>query len=1115
MNPQYIAQSQLPPRQYGGPMPPPPQQGGFTAAPLNQMRAPQGPPAAFPQPARQNGLSAANSRPLPSMAGDQGMQMSRPPTGPAAAHAPTQPMGDAPGHPQQPSSHPPLPTDQMAGLNINGQPPPQQGFPGMPLKAGQPPPSNFISNSSFPPAVNGGSPSDNKSFDSHQQQQLPPPPTQQQQQQMPPPHQQQQLPSQQQQQLPPQQQQQMPPPPTHQQQQQMPPPPQQQQQQMPPSPHQQQQQMPPPPLQQQQQMPPQQQQQLYQQQQQQKQFMPPQYNGMPPPGQAAPRGSGMPPLPQPGNLQRSMPPPAAGKFQPMGFQSPYNAQGGHLPQQAPPSMGGMPPPGMGQGAPGMPPPLNQGYYQGEQPQPGYPAQQPGYPAQQPGYPAQQPGYPPGYPSPLGQANQAKRLDPDQMPSPIQVMQEDRKTKSGIFTTNLKGQPPPLVTTDFTVNDQGNASPRFIRSTMYNIPTTVDVMKQTSVPFGLVISPFARLASNELPPPIVNMGEIGPVRCVRCKAYMSPFMQFIDGGRRFHCLLCKGTTEVPPEYFQHLDHTGERVDKFSSPELLLGAYEYVATKEYCRIDSFQACLAQPQMMVVGDVNDMFMPLLDGFLVDPIESEMVIDQLMEQIPRMFADTRETETILAPAIQAGLEALKAAECAGKLLMFHSSLPIAEAPGKLKNRDDRKMLGTDKEKTVLAPQNNVYNNLGQDCVGAACSVDLFIFNNSYIDLATIGQICRLTGGEIFKYTYFQADLDGDRLIEDIKHDVSRPIAFDAVMRVRTSTGIRPTDFYGHFFMSNTTDMELASIDCDKAVALEIKHDDKLTEEEGVFIQTALLYTSCSGQRRVRILNLSLSTCVQMVDLYRACELDTVINFFAKQIAASRGRNEQLKSRLREMEVQRNAALNRSIELDLQRLQRIDAASAKDAETDADTHTAKAQDGTMTKRLSSFISKEWLSDDDISVYTESLFSSYNDLVVVDPVVVALLINDGDYAHSFFNSGLYVNKNVAFILNDNYCSVDSNSRWNGTHWSLVIYDYVDKSFYNFDSLSNFNKRTLDALVERLNPIFDTKKLTIVRQRDKLEIVVKHFLMEDRGTDGSSSYVDFLCHMHKEIRSLLS
>jgi hypothetical protein len=45
-----------------------------------------------------------------------------------------------------------------------------------------------------------------------------------------------------------------------------------------------------------------------------------------------------------------------------------------------------------------------------------------------------------------------------------------------------------------------------------------------------------------------------------------------------------------------------------------------------------------------------------------------------------------------------MQASECAGKLLVFHSSLPIAEAPGKLKNRDDRKLLGTEKEKTVLS---------------------------------------------------------------------------------------------------------------------------------------------------------------------------------------------------------------------------------------------------------------------------------------------------------------------------------------------------------------------------------------------------------------------------------
>ena len=40
------------------------------------------------------------------------------------------------------------------------------------------------------------------------------------------------------------------------------------------------------------------------------------------------------------------------------------------------------------------------------------------------------------------------------------------------------------------------------------------------------------------------------------------------------------------------------------------------------------------------------------------------------------------------------QAAGISGKLFVFHSSLPIAEAPGKLKNREDRKLLGSEKEK-------------------------------------------------------------------------------------------------------------------------------------------------------------------------------------------------------------------------------------------------------------------------------------------------------------------------------------------------------------------------------------------------------------------------------------
>lgn len=44
---------------------------------------------------------------------------------------------------------------------------------------------------------------------------------------------------------------------------------------------------------------------------------------------------------------------------------------------------------------------------------------------------------------------------------------------------------------------GLCSPRFMHSAIYNVPTTAEMLKQTSVPFALAISPFARLHEDEV------------------------------------------------------------------------------------------------------------------------------------------------------------------------------------------------------------------------------------------------------------------------------------------------------------------------------------------------------------------------------------------------------------------------------------------------------------------------------------------------------------------------------------------------------------------------------------------------------------------------------------------
>jgi len=71
--------------------------------------------------------------------------------------------------------------------------------------------------------------------------------------------------------------------------------------------------------------------------------------------------------------------------------------------------------------------------------------------------------------------------------------------------------------------------------------------------------------------------------------------------------------------------------------------------------------------------------------------------------------------------------------------------------------------------------------------------------------------------------------------------------------------DFYGNFYMANTTDVELAAVGTDTALAVEIKHDDKLSEAEGAYVQAAVLYTSVGGRRRLRVLNSAFNCCTQV----------------------------------------------------------------------------------------------------------------------------------------------------------------------------------------------------------------------------------------------------------------
>ncbi|XP_020751040.2 protein transport protein Sec24C isoform X1 [Odocoileus virginianus] len=934
-----------------------------------------------------------------------------------------------------------------------------------------------------------------------------------------------------------------------------------------------------------------------------------------PQGQAPPLGQGHPGAQLP---PRSVPPQAS-SFTPsvsggprmpsmtgpllpgQSFGGPPVSQPNHVSSPPPQAL----PPGTQMtGPPGPPPPMHS-------------AQQPGYQLQQNGSfgPARGPqsnygspypgaatfGSQPGPPQPLPpkrldpdaipspqlnelppQQKTRHRIDPDAIPSPIQVIEDDRNNRgSEPFVTGLRGQVPPLVTTNFLVKDQGNASPRYIRCTSYNIPCTSDMAKQAQVPLAAVIKPLARLPPEEASPYVVDHGESGPLRCNRCKAYMCPFMQFVEGGRRFQCCFCSCINDVPPQYFQHLDHTGKRVDAYDRPELSLGSYEFLATVDYCKNNKFpvppafifmidvsynavrsglvrllceelkslldflpreggaeesairvgfvtynkvlhfynvKSSLAQPQMMVVSDVGDMFVPLLDGFLVNVNESRAVITSLLDQIPEMFADTRETETVFAPVIQAGMEALKAAECAGKLFLFHTSLPIAEAPGKLKNRDDRKLINTDKEKTLFQPQSGAYQTLAKECVAQGCCVDLFLFPNQYVDVATLSVVPQLTGGSVYKYACFQVENDQERFLSDLRRDVQKVVGFDAVMRVRTSTGIRAVDFFGAFYMSNTTDVELAGLDGDKTVTVEFKHDDRLNEENGALLQCALLYTSCAGQRRLRIHNLALNCCTQLADLYRNCETDTLINYMAK--FAYRGVLSSPVKTVRDTLItqcaqilacyRKNCASPSSagqlILPECMKLLPVYLNCVLKSEVLQPGAEVTTDDRAYVRQL---VTSMDVAETNVFFYPRllPLTKSPIENTTEPPAVRASeeRLSNGDIylLENGLNLFLWVGASVQQGVVQSLFGVSSFSQITSGLSVLPVLDNL---------LSKKVRGLIDSLRAQRSRYM---KLIVVKQEDKLEMLFKHFLVEDKSLSGGASYVDFLCHMHKEIRQLLS
>lgn len=488
-----------------------------------------------------------------------------------------------------------------------------------------------------------------------------------------------------------------------------------------------------------------------------------------------------------------------------------------------------------------------------------------------------------------------------------------------------------IQTSVTPSPNANCSPKYVRSTLNAVPTTHSLLKKSKLPFALIIQPYTSLHDVEDPVPIVPDQVIS--RCRRCRSYINPFVTFLDHGHRWRCNMCNLTNDVPQAF--DWDATNQKsLDRWQRPDLNHAVVEFVAPQEYMvrppqplvylflidvsynsvtngLLATSARCIresldripnadrrtrlgfiavdsglhyfsiprdgsedAETQMLVVSDLEEPFLPTPGDLLVTLTECRENIENFLDKLQEMFQNTQNGASCMGSALRAGHKLI--GPVGGKMTVVTSSLPNLGA-GKLDLREDKKVLGTSKESSLLQTGNSFYKSFAVECSKQQISVDMFLFSSQYQDVASLSCLPRYTGGQTYFYPGWNAAREEDaiKFAREFSDYLSSEIGLEAVLRVRATTGLRMSSFYGNFFNRSSDLCAFPAFPRDQSYVVEVAIDETITKPV-VCMQTAVLHTTCNGERRIRVMTLALPTTQTLADVYASADQQAITEYFS-----------------------------------------------------------------------------------------------------------------------------------------------------------------------------------------------------------------------------------------------
>jgi protein transport protein SEC24 len=299
-------------------------------------------------------------------------------------------------------------------------------------------------------------------------------------------------------------------------------------------------------------------------------------------------------------------------------------------------------------------------------------------------------------------------------------------------------------------------------------------------------------------------------------------------------------------------------------------------------NLKSTLKQPQMIVNTDDDPDFLPIPEDLMVNLADSKDLVMELLNQLPVMFQDSSEYETNLEHVTKS--IAILTKVTGAKVMLFQSA-PIS---AKFPQLQPTQKPGVKDRPELIKSTSAIFKNFAVELSHYYVSIDQFIIagQNVFKNVGTLADLSRYTHGRLYYYSNFNSYQHGIKLDQELYIALTAKSAWEAVGRVRVSGGFKQVSTLGNYLVKARTNDLLSLPVCDeyRNIYYELqkvettgegekkqKKNYNVDQETHMFVQTALLYTSAEGERKIRVHNLAMPYTNVTTDPYENSDVNSL----------------------------------------------------------------------------------------------------------------------------------------------------------------------------------------------------------------------------------------------------